>query len=407
MGKIANFFFMTGSTLMETATSPTERLETTTKVDDDWFDGDPETYEFEVEFHGSAGTQTVTAYLREKGETTNLATLSLITVVATTVRATFTYPASPQAAKELTVWLEGGVGGVECQVHSARIIVKQTGAITKRATEVPLGTYCVHTSASYNDLPSEDKAFWLKEESKFDGTITAFQVAVAKVDASVGNNTVALSKDEDIVPITNTTTEFTSTSIVRVQSAECWGDLVDGEEYQMIVRGADTITMHTSKILIIQENFTKALSYKLVGKNSEDSNLNFSTGNWTAILGGSNSNRGCRTILDESDFSGTVTSILEATGESSASGSIVNLIDIGTSDTATSGTSIANSPLSSDNATARLRTSGISYTDGNRYITDINIGGLGSGNCGIAWVIYEMEDVTLQPTANAVTSMVT
>lgn len=370
----------TDSFITQSGNTLTEKLETTFKLDDDDYDGTV-TFTLEGSLKDNSGARTAEVVLREKGQTTDLVTLTVTGVSLTRKDGTFTYPASPQAAKEFTLWLRSQDGSGQCTLSGARIIIDQVGA-SKRTYAIPIGIEDTETSTSYTKPADRRRILWEAEKAKFDGTVQAYLEVVGKISSGTGD--VALSLTSGTSEVTDTKVTVNNTSITRFRAAtDCWDNLSEASIYETIRRKntSGTLTIHRVSLIIVQTgSFTKGLSY---------TSLIFDQ-----LFGGVATIADRRHKLDKTKYSGTLAIYWEGTLKDVTPDGVdaLELFDVGTSDTSTTGS--ADGSLPADSSSMTLETTSdleSTLTTGNRYVVR-GAGVSGGLHSGTAWLKFEHED---------------
>jgi len=382
-----------------------ERLETIMKIDNTWFDGTV-TYTFEVVLQTPNASRTATAILREEGESTDLVTLSTNATTPTRLSGSFTYPASPQAAKTFTIWLKSSTGPGDAQLTAGRIIVDQTGTITKRATRIPLGSHFVRGSGPSVVYPTDQQKHWLWESDKWDGTLEIrFETVFRGQDSNPGDVATTFFKNRSsqvpLVSMTNSTTD-----ILRKQSTDISGTIaeVEYEAALALSSGDGAAEAYSASVLIIQTGTPKkSQPVFVIGWDNHDITTDLSSGNWESINATTARAIGQRTaMIDLSKYSAAtgITAFSEITAFYTVDSATarVDAINDGTNESGTGGSNDVSRTITNLTPT-RQRSSSFVPTNGNRYYGRLFSNVSGTTDAGNCWIVLDIND--LAPIAGA------
>lgn len=391
---------MVQTAMMTGGTTLTERLASTTEADAGDWDGTV-TWRFEAVISTNNAARTATIRLREAGGSTNLISFSSTSTVPQRFSGTFTHPGG---FKRFTIWLVNSATPGDTTAHAARIIVDQTGTITKRAFEIPMGSFDTETSTSYVALPDAQRVFWLAEKTKFDGTTTTALNLVAKlnnVDAS-GLNKVALAVKGTTTAVTGSEATVASTSILHSATGDFYGNLVDGNEYEIINKAntGNTVTLYRASIRIKQTGTPKKAQVVIqAGWNNDESVTDLASGVWNHTAPSSfDENTGQRTLIDLAKYSAatSIQAFHEGTLKNSdATGGTLQLFDGSTNDSGVTGGAVSGGDVVANSATMVRKRSGnikSNIIDGNRFFARLNVPSGETTTVGNSWLLVDIDD---------------
>ncbi len=258
---IQNLEMLRGIWNGDSGTNYSEKPGIATRLDTSAFDGEIE-YFFEVSMYNFGDEGVTTAYVELYNHTDGVSVEgSEITTTRSNGCAQRLRSGSIALSgdKIYTVRIKHSVSGMDTMVLSARIIVVQTGNITKTQIHNELGCEELASSTSPTNRFPEAMHF-LYEASKYDGTITIRHEAVMEVTS--GNTSYSSLYDETAGEVVaNSIASSSAAGFAHVSSGNV--TLIDGHVYRptAYVSGGGGIFFESSKIVITAVNFTKFLSY--------------------------------------------------------------------------------------------------------------------------------------------------
>lgn len=399
MADFRNAFYMVQQSLEHTGTSLLEMLESTIQLDDDWFDGTV-TYTLEIVLESNNVARTATVRLRERGQSTNLVSLSTTNTTYTRLSGTFTYPASPQAAKEFTLSFVSDVMPGDIRVASARIYVDQTGTLTKRAFHIPLGTRHTFIVNSFAAVDNDERKFWLYEAAKFDGTIAVHHHFVGRQVLTNSNPArMAIAEKGLTTEVTGSGVDIISNTVATLfKSGDIKANLVDGKEYEVIGRGTVTPTnalIDNSNLLFIQTGTPKKSQVAIaVGWDNDESVADNDSGQWNTTNTSIEENEGQRTQIDLSKYSAAtaITAFFESTGfTTGGADNKIHLVNATTGETGARD-AVDDDNVHDDTVPTRKRGSAVTIVNGKRYFTGLQAANPETVTGGGAWIIIDVDD---------------
>lgn len=356
-----------------TANTYTEFPAVSTKLNTADFDGTVSFY-FEASLmnNGTAGSQT--AYVQLWNHTDGAAVTGgeLTTVLGTYPSRLRTAALTLSGDKVYSVRLKHSNSSGNAVLYASRIIVVQSGAVTKTQIHQEIGYEVGVTSTSATNIPSGVAQF-LYEASKYDGSITVRHDATLITTAS---NTATAGIYDVTAASVLSGSEVTKTNdaTYTIQSS---GNLTltDGHLYQptyYVSAGASVLAESSKLVFTITGGFTKYLAYMALY-----SSFNHGTGsqNSTQIYPNFNNWVEYNPHFDTADFSGTTNTYYHETMMSINNSARTVYTDISVYVYAVSATPISGTEIShtGDTAISRVRSSSFSMpAGGNDLNTDVS-----------------------------------
>lgn len=283
-----------------------------TRLDTSAFDGTV-TYYFEVSLRNN-GTAGQTAYVELYNHTDGS---SVTSSELTTVGSSGGFPLRLRSGaltlsgdKIYTARLKHSATPANTVIYDARIIVVQTGTITKTQIHQELGAETTVSSTTSTNRPIPVSEF-LYEAAKYDGAVTVRHDA--NILTTTSNTATSGIYDETAASVVTSSevSKSNDTNYTVLSSADI--TLVDGHIYQptAYVSAGGAVIFESSKLVFtITGGFTKFLAYMLTGMpQSPDAGLK----NSTSIYTNYNALATFYAQYDTGDFSGfNITTYIEA-----------------------------------------------------------------------------------------------
>lgn len=250
--KVINLFSETSATTTSTTAVVASTGDATGHYwDADAYNGTVAVY-FEAVLKSSNGSN---AYARLTNTSGTLVTSSEVTTTSTTTQVVRSGDISANLTDN-TSYIVGirSASGVTTTLYAARLVVIQTGGITKTETQIPLcGQLVATTSTAIIDHTFTYRFFY--DASKYDGTVSIFFEAGCR---STGAGIAATAYLYDTSSNQITSVSVTGTNGARTRSGAI--TLTDGTTYIARIRSANALfnaQIGSCKIIIQQTGFTK------------------------------------------------------------------------------------------------------------------------------------------------------
>ena len=373
-----------------TANTYIEVPQVSTRLNTADFDGTV-TFYFEASL-GQGGTTGQTAYveLYNKTDATSVTSSELTNTVNTGFTKYIRSGAITLSGDKIyTIRLKHSNSTINASIGSARIIVVQSGNITKTQIHQEIGTEGGASSTSSSNIIAGTANF-LYEASKYDGSVSIRHDAVVKTTAS---NTVT-SGIYDVtgasVVSSSEVTKTNDTNYTLLSSGNI--TLTDGHIYRptAYVSAGAAVTFESSKLVFtITGGFTKFLAYMAVELPGTSLRRN-----GTSIYPNFNVTIGVDSAYDSSEFTGCSVATYFEGLFSINNGANTAYTDLEVYVNATSATSIVGTELShtGDTSIFRARSSSFTFPAG---LTELSVGvssssGTNSANHYNSYLILEV-----------------
>lgn len=225
------------------------------------YDGTIEVY-FEAVLKISSGSYT--AYAELYNGTSQVAEVSTSSTTTTRVRSGDIF-SSLSNGVQYNIRLKSSSSSGTATIYAARLIIVQSGTVTKTETIISLGSSSVFTSTTY--IEESLKGRWKYIAADWDG-ITGVYYEVFGSVANASATGYFSSYEAGVGVVTNGEATTGATSDTRTRSGNWSSYLVDGAQYYGAAKTSNAsygARSRSARIIIVQSSFTKTVSYYPVG----------------------------------------------------------------------------------------------------------------------------------------------